>query len=100
MLGYLIEIQMKCASSPKELQLSAERKAKIAYAAYLRGQTITEFVVTSADEAATRVIQETEIINLRARDRESFAAALLAEAPEPSNKLRAAAERYKIRARR
>lgn len=84
-------------SARLEARISSEQKAKLARAAELRGQSLTEFLVTSAEEAATRAIRDHEVIDLSARDREAFAAALLAEAPEPGERLRAAAKRYRKR---
>jgi len=60
----------------------------------LRGTTITEFVVASAQEAATNTIKDFEVLHLRDKAREVFVKAIL-NPPAPTDAARAAAERYK-----
>ncbi len=62
-------------------------------AAAIRGRSLTDFVVSAAEEAAERVIRSEFVISLGAEDSAAFAAALLTP-PPPSPALRAAAERY------
>lgn len=77
-------------------RLNASQKALLERAAALHGQTLSSFVLASAEEAAIRTIREHETIALTARDRAVFTAALL-DPPQPSAKLRAAAARHKSR---
>jgi uncharacterized protein (DUF1778 family) len=56
---------------------------------------VTEFVVNSAVEAANKTVEEQEIIRLSQRDRTALIEALL-NPPEPSPRLRRAAERYRL----
>ena len=79
-----------------EVRTSARKKAFYQRAADLKGQSFTEFVEDSLDEAATRVYKEFETLELSARDSKAFVAALLADSA-PSRTLTAAAKRYKER---
>jgi uncharacterized protein (DUF1778 family) len=77
-----------------EARISPVLKRRLEYAASLRGSTLTEFVVQSAHEAATRAIREHEVLTLTERARVEFANLLLAP-PRPNRKAKAAARRYK-----
>jgi uncharacterized protein (DUF1778 family) len=76
-----------------EARISPQEKAIFAKAAAVQGRTLSEFVVSSLHDAASRVIESYEIIRLAEQDREAFINALL-NPPEPSENLRAAAKRY------
>lgn len=67
-------------------------------AATLTGRSLTEFVVSSLQEAATRAIHEHELITLSRGDQQLFVRALLSS-PAPNQKLRRAAQAYKSRVR-
>jgi uncharacterized protein (DUF1778 family) len=77
-----------------EARLTPEQKSILLRAAALTGRSLTDFVVTSAQEAATRTLREHEAMTLSLRDREVFVAALL-KVPAPGKRLRKAAQRYK-----
>jgi len=77
-----------------EARISPDLKRSLEYAASLRGATLTEFVVQSAQEAATRAIRESEVLTLSERARTAFAELLL-HPPRPNRKALAAARRYK-----
>lgn len=77
-----------------EARLTPELKSLLLRAATLTGRSLTDFVVTSAQEAATRALHEHETMTLSLRDRQAFVAALL-KAPAPGPRLRKAAQRYK-----
>src|SRR5579872_110236 len=77
-----------------EARISLEKKTFLKHAADLVGRSLTDFVVNSAYEAATRVIKEHEQIKLSIKDADAFISALK-NAPAPSNALTAAAKRYK-----
>ena len=63
-------------------------------AASIQGRSLSEFVVSSAREAAERAIAEHEVIKLSIADQEMFAARLLA--PQPmSTALERAAEHHR-----
>jgi uncharacterized protein (DUF1778 family) len=77
-----------------EARISPDLKSRLEYAASLRGTTLTEFVVQSANEAATRTIRDSEILTLSERSRVAFANLLL-NPPRPNRRAIAAARRYK-----
>ena len=79
-----------------EARLNPEQKRRIEYAARLKGTSLSDFMVLSADDAAARAIQEHEVWILAGRDRELFVRALL-NPPAPSARMKAAAQRYKRR---
>src|SRR5215472_4939978 len=75
-------------------RVSSEQKRLLQRGAEIRGQTLTEFVVASAQEAATRAILDREVIELSVRDSRAFAEGMLN--PQPVNAtMQAAARRYK-----
>ena len=82
-----------------EARVSEQEKTFFARAAAIQGRTLSEFVVSSLHEAATRAIQNHEVIQLAERDRQAFINALL-NPPEPNANLKAAAKRYFKRASR
>jgi uncharacterized protein (DUF1778 family) len=79
-----------------EARLNSEQKRRIEYAASLKGSSISEFLVSSADDAAVRAIEQHEVWTLTGRDRAAFVKALL-RPPAPSLRMKAAARRYKRR---
>ena len=76
-----------------EARISPDLKRRLEYAASLRGATLTEFVVQSAQEAATRTIRENEVLVLSERASIAFAEFLL-NPPGPNQKAMEAAKRY------
>jgi uncharacterized protein (DUF1778 family) len=76
-----------------EARIGARQKALLKKAADLQGQSLTDFVVTSAQEAAKKIIREQEIMELSARDQKVFVDALLSP-PEPGKRAVQAAKRY------
>ncbi len=90
--------QAQAHRSRKEERLEARvtpaQKQLIERAAALRGTTVTEFVVVSAQEAATSAIKDFEVLSLRDEAREVFINAIL-NPPGPNEAARIAAERYK-----
>ncbi len=76
-----------------EARISPDQKALFRRAAELQGRTLTDFVVSSAHDAAVRTIEKLRIIRLSAEDSRAFAEALL-NPREPDEELRAAARRY------
>jgi uncharacterized protein (DUF1778 family) len=75
-------------------RLSSEQKRLLQRGAEIRGQTLTEFVITAAQDAATRAIIDQEVIDLSLRDSMAFAEGMLNSSPVNAG-LRAAARRYK-----
>jgi uncharacterized protein (DUF1778 family) len=68
-------------------------KALCQKAATIQGRTLTDFVIHSAVEAATRTVRDNEILELSRRDRLAFVEALL-NAPSPNARLRRALRRH------
>jgi uncharacterized protein (DUF1778 family) len=68
--------------------------ARLKRAAEIQGRTLTDFVVTAADEAACRAIEQTEVIRLSRAGQEQFAAMLL-KPPKPKPALVRAFERHR-----
>ena len=60
-----------------EARITVEQKQYLERAAELQGRTLTEFVVSSAQEAARAAISEHELMSLTARDTKAFINALL-----------------------
>ncbi|MGA3295582.1 MAG: DUF1778 domain-containing protein [Candidatus Acidiferrales bacterium] len=81
-----------------EARLNPVQKRRIEYAASLQGTSISDFMVSSADEAAVRAIEQHEVWTLSRRDRDVFVQALL-RPPAPSRRMKAAVRRYKSRVR-
>jgi uncharacterized protein (DUF1778 family) len=77
-----------------EARLTGDQKTLFQHAADLTGRSLTDFVVSSAQEIAARTVREHEVLTLAGRDRQIFADALL-HPPSPGKRLRQAAQRYK-----
>jgi uncharacterized protein (DUF1778 family) len=77
-----------------EARLTDEQKELLQHAADLTGRSLTEFVVSSAQEVAARTVREHEVLALSGRDRKVFLDALL-KPSLPSKRLRKAASRYR-----
>jgi len=79
-----------------ETRVTPDQKRLFEHAAQLRGTSLTDFVATQMQEAATATIREFETLRLRDEDREVFVNALL-NPREPNEVAKAAAARYKER---
>ena len=77
-----------------EARISVKQKTVLQRAAALSGRTLSEFVVASAREAASRVIQEHEAIRLGRIEQIAFVRALL-KPPAANARLRKAARAYR-----
>jgi uncharacterized protein (DUF1778 family) len=86
--------QIETKTARLEARLTDQQKELLQHAADLTGRSLTEFVVSSAQEAAARTVREQEVLTLSARDRQVFVNALLNPKP-PGKRLRKAAKRYK-----
>jgi uncharacterized protein (DUF1778 family) len=77
-----------------ETRVTAEQKTLIEHAAALQGRTVTDFVLTSVQDAARRAIEEHQQFELSVRDSQAFVDALLN--PKPVNdRLRDTVRRYR-----
>ncbi|MBN8911045.1 MAG: DUF1778 domain-containing protein [Rhizobiales bacterium] len=77
-----------------EARITEDQKALLERAAMIAGRSLSDFVVSSAQEAAARTIRDHEMMSLSSRDSKTFVAAVL-DAAEPGARLRKAAHRYK-----
>ena len=66
-----------------ETRVTADQKRLIERAAALQGRSVTDFVLTSVQDAAQRAIEQSQRLDLSLRDSEAFVAALLN--PQPVN---------------
>jgi uncharacterized protein (DUF1778 family) len=90
------DTQETARSARLEARVSEPQKRLLQQAAALSGRTLSEFVVTSAQEAAQRVIDEHETIRLARADQEAFVRAVL-EPAAPNERLQRAAHAYRKR---
>jgi len=79
-----------------EARVTPEQKRLIARAAALRGSSVTEFIVASAQQAAADTIKDFELLALQDEAREAFVNAIL-HPPAPNAAARRAAQQYKER---
>lgn len=80
-----------------ETRVTADQKNLIERAAALEGRTVTDFVLTSVQEAARRAIEQHQRLDLSVRDSEAFVDALIS--PQPVNeRLRDTVRRYRLAA--
>jgi uncharacterized protein (DUF1778 family) len=77
-----------------EARLPADVYALLKRAAEIQGRTLTDFVVSAAREAASRTIEETEILRLSAEDQQRIADSLL-QPPTPAPALERAFRRHR-----
>jgi uncharacterized protein (DUF1778 family) len=77
-----------------EARVTAEQKTLIEHAAALQGRTVTDFVLTSVQEAARRAIEEHRQLTLSVRDSQAFVDALLKPTPV-NDRLRDTVRRYR-----
>jgi uncharacterized protein (DUF1778 family) len=77
-----------------EARVSPETKALFLEAAAIQGRSLTDFLLASAMEAATRTLKDREFLDLSKRDRTALVEALL-NPPRPNAQLMQAAARYR-----
>ena len=77
-----------------DIRLRPQQKASIEKAAYLKGLTVTDFIIQHALENAQKTIREHETWTLQVPDAELFAMALI-NRPSLGPRLRKAARRFK-----
>lgn len=88
-----IETPRATKSERLEARVTLQQKLLLQRAAELRGLSLADFLVTSAQTAAEATIREHNVITLTARDSIAFAEALL-NPREPNATLRAAFARH------
>lgn len=77
-----------------EARISPEALAIVRRAAEIQGRSLSDFVVSAAQEAAQRAIEEAQVLRLAVEDQQALAAALLSP-PEPNEALRRAAAAHR-----
>ena len=79
-----------------ETRVTADQKRLIEHAAALQGRSLTDFVLTSLQDAARRAIAEYQHLELSVRDSQAFVQALIE--PRPVNdRLQDTVRRYRER---
>ncbi len=90
-----VEVQSRSPRTARlEARVTREQKARLERAAQLQGRSLTDFIVAVAEDAASRILREREVITLSARDRATFVAALL-KPPALRARLARAVRRHK-----
>lgn len=79
-----------------EARISKELHATLKRAAELQNRTITDFVIDAVQEAANKVIEQTEVLRLTLADQQKFAEALLSPPKATPALRRAFARRRKL----
>lgn len=77
-----------------DLRIEPERKERLKRAAAARRQTLTDFVLGTAEREAEAILRERELIPLSPEASAAFVDALM-HPPEPNGTLRAAWGRYR-----
>jgi uncharacterized protein (DUF1778 family) len=77
-----------------EARITPEALAVVKRAAEIQGRSVSDFVVAAAQEAASRAIEEAQIIRLSVEDQRNFVDAILSP-PEPAPALRRAFQRHR-----
>ena len=91
-MPYSDEMATEPTTARLEARLPADIHALLKRAAEIEGRTLTDFVVSAAREAASRTIEQTEILRLSAEDQRRIAEALL-DPPPPTPAMVRAFER-------
>lgn len=81
------------ANERLEARITAEQKELFREAAALTGVTLTDFVISSVQQAAMRTLEERHLITLSRNDQRAFIRAILSPA-RPNARLRAAWARH------
>lgn len=76
-----------------EARVDAQIKARWQQAADLQGITLTDFIITSLQESASKIIQQHQTMKLSKKDTIAFVDAVL-NPPQPNENLIAAAKEY------
>ncbi len=77
-----------------EARLSSEAKQLIEEAARLRGNSMSDFLVNAAQEAARQTVREYRVLTMSSRDSRAFVQAIL-NPPVPNDALRDAVRHYR-----
>nr|WP_318023193.1 DUF1778 domain-containing protein [Mesorhizobium sp. B294B1A1] len=94
MLEVIARTNQLTRTSRLEARISPDMLSVVKRAAEIQGRSVSDFVVSAAQEAAQRTVEETAIIRLSIEDQLALAEAIL-NPPEPNEALRKAADAYK-----
>ena len=83
----MIELMTKTARL--EARITPDLQALLKRAAELEGRSVSDFVITAAQEAAERRVEQAQVIRLSLEDQRAFVDAIL-NPPEPTPALRRA----------
>jgi uncharacterized protein (DUF1778 family) len=76
-------------------RLPAEIKQVIEAAALQRGQTVSDFAISTLAQSARQIVEDQNATRLSARDRKKFMSILDNRSARPNKALKEAAKRYK-----
>lgn len=76
-----------------EARITADQKALIQRAAELEGRSVTDYVISSVQDAAKRTVEAHEVIVLSTADSRAFVEAML-DPPPVNDRLRNSVRRY------
>ncbi|MEO6130802.1 MAG: DUF1778 domain-containing protein [Saprospiraceae bacterium] len=82
------------ATARFDTRLTKEQKSLFQHAASLKGQTLSEFVISSAHESAKAIIEEHSFL-LQSKEDQAIFFEILMNPPEPNENLKRAAQWYK-----
>ena len=91
------ETQDKSRNARLEARVSSDQKDLFQRAASLTGRTLSELVIDSTQEAATKIVQAHEVIRLSREEQMAFVSALLTPS-EPGSRLQKAVQSYRQKA--
>lgn len=94
--GNLTVAPVVATSERLEARITAEQKELFREAATVAGVTLTDFVISSVQQAALRTLQEHQLIELSRNDQRAFTQAILSPSG-PNARLRAAWARHSRR---
>jgi uncharacterized protein (DUF1778 family) len=91
------ETQEKSRNARLEARVSSDQKDLFQRAATLTNRTLSELVIDSTQEAATKIVQEHEVIRLSRAEQIAFVTAVLAPS-KPGARLKKAVQGYRLKA--
>lgn len=86
--------QSSARTTRLEARISPDALAIVRRAAEIQGRSISDFVVSAAQEAAQRTIEDAQVLRLALEDQQALAAAIL-NPPKPNDALRRAAAAHR-----
>jgi uncharacterized protein (DUF1778 family) len=87
-------VQSRVRGERLETRVTADQKSLIERAAALQGRSVTDFVLSSVQDAARRAIEEHQRLDLSLRDSQAFVEALINPVPV-NDRLRDTVRRYR-----